>query len=161
MRTLPVIAVNATDTVGPTRLRLLTAGSAKLPVVVVGEVDGAPAYYVFDVADAAGRVDESAVPDPAVQMLDTDALVARAPVSKAEETTAEAGSPVVENGRLIGVIAEDEPERKEPGEEDMDARRVRPPTGRRPARNAGCGNGCHDPTAECVVPNAQSLAAGC
>lgn len=119
MRTQPVIAVNATDAVGPTRLRLLTAGSAKLPVVVVAEVDGAPAYYVFDVGTLQAAVTNQLSPTPLLQVLDADALVARAPVSKAEEKTAEPGSPVVENGRLIGVIALDEPERKEPGEEDM------------------------------------------
>ncbi len=119
MRTLPVIAVNATDAVGPTRLRLLTAGSSKLPVVVVATVDGAPAYYVFDVATLQAAMANQLSPTPLTEALDTGALVARAPVTKAEERTAEAGSPVVENGRLIGVIAEDEPERKEPGEEDM------------------------------------------
>jgi hypothetical protein len=119
VRTLPVIAVNATDTVGPTRLRLLTAGSVKLPVVVVDQVDGAPAYYVFDVATLQAAMTNQLSPTPLAAALDTDTLVARAPVTKAEERTAEPGSPVVENGRLIGVIAEDEPERKEPGEEDM------------------------------------------
>lgn len=48
MRVEPVIAVTATDSVGPTRLRLLTAGSAKLPVVVMADLRGAPAYHVFD-----------------------------------------------------------------------------------------------------------------
>ena len=119
MRTLPVIAVNATDTVGPTRLRLLTAGSAKLPVVVVDEVDGAPAYYVLDVAHLQAALTNQLSPTQLNDALDTGALVARTAVSKAAERTAEAGSPVVENGRLIGVTAEDEPERKEPGEEDM------------------------------------------
>ena len=119
MRTLPVIAVNATDTVGPTRLRLLTAGSVKLPVVVVDQVDGAPVYYVFDVATLQAAMTNQLSPTPLAAALDTGNLVARAPVTKAEERTAEPGSPVVENGRLIGVIAEDEPERKEPGEEDM------------------------------------------
>jgi len=33
--------------------------------------------------------------------------------------SAAAGSPVVENGRLVGVIAEDIPERPEPTEADM------------------------------------------
>ena len=119
MRTLPVIVVNATDTVGPTRLRLLTAGSAKLPVVVVAQVDGAPAYYVFDVGSLQAAVMNQLSPTPLMQVLDASALVARTPVSKAEEKTAEPGSPVVENGRLIGVVAIDEPERKEPSEEDM------------------------------------------
>jgi hypothetical protein len=119
VRTLPVIAVNATDTVGPTRLRLLTAGSSKLPVVVVADVDGALAYYVFDVATLQTAMTNQLSRTPLTEALDTGALVARAPVTKAAERTAEAGSPVVENGRLIGVIAEDEPERKEPGEADM------------------------------------------
>jgi hypothetical protein len=114
-----VIVVNATDTVGPTRLRLLTAGSSKLPVVVIAEVDGAPAYYVFDVATLQAAMVNQLSPTPLTEALDTGAMVARAAVSKAAERTAEAGSPVVDNGRLIGVIAVDEPERKEPGEEDM------------------------------------------
>jgi hypothetical protein len=116
---VPVIAVYATDTVGPTRLRLLTAGSSKLPVVIVGAVDGAPAYYVFDVATLQAAMTNQLSPTPLTEALDAGALVARTPVTKAEERIAEAGSPVVENGRLIGVIAEDEPERNEPGEEDM------------------------------------------
>ena len=119
MRTLPVIAVNATDTVGPTRLRLLTAGSSKLPVVVVADVDGTPTYYVLDVATLQTAMTDQLSATPLTDALDTGAIVARPPVTKAEERTAEAGSPVVDNGRLIGVIAEDEPERKEPGEEDM------------------------------------------
>lgn len=119
MRTLPVIAVNSTDTVGPTRLRLLTAGSSKLPVVVVATIDGTPAYYVFDVAALQAAMTNQLSPTPLADALDLDALVARAPVTKAEERSADAGSPVVENGRLVGIVAEDEPERKEPGEEDM------------------------------------------
>ena len=40
MRIDRVIAINAADGVGPTRLVLLTAGSSKLPVVVMaGEED--------------------------------------------------------------------------------------------------------------------------
>ena len=50
MRIEKVIAINAADGVGPTRLVLLTAGSSKLPVVVMAQADGPPAYYVFDVA---------------------------------------------------------------------------------------------------------------
>lgn len=119
MRTLPVIAVNAADTVGPTRLRLLTAGSAKLPVVVVDQIDGAPAYYLSDVATMQAAMANQLSAITLTEALDTEALGARTPVTKAEERTATAGSPVVENGRLLGVIAEDEPARKEPGEEDM------------------------------------------
>ena len=75
----PVIAVNATDTVGPTRLRLLTAGSVKLPVVVVDQVDGAPAYYVFDVATLQAAMTNQLSPTPLAAALDTYTLVARTP----------------------------------------------------------------------------------
>jgi len=114
-----VIAVNAAEAVGPTRLRMLTAGSAKLPVVVVGELDGEPAYYVFDVASLQTALTNQL---SAISLADTLDLGARSPqaaVSQREALTADAGSPVVENGRLIGVIAADVPERPEPGEEDL------------------------------------------
>lgn len=118
MRVEPVIAVIATDSVGPTRLRLLTAGSAKLPVVVVADLRGAPAYHVFDVAQlqtaltgqlSATRMDEA---------LGLDGAGAAA-VTRAEVSAASVGLPVVENGRLIGVTADDVPEHPEPTEQDM------------------------------------------
>ena len=40
-------------------------------------------------------------------------------MSKLDAKSAPAGSPVVENGRLVGVIAEDKPEHPEPTEADM------------------------------------------
>ena len=51
MRVESVITVPATDAVGPTRLKLLTARTGKLPVVIV--VDGAsgPEYHVLALPD--------------------------------------------------------------------------------------------------------------
>lgn len=118
MRVEPVIAISATDFVGPSRLRLLTAGSAKLPVVVVADLAGVPAYHVFDVAGlqtalggrlSATRMDEALGLDGA----------GSAPVARAEVSAAAPGRPVVENGRLIGVTADDVPEHPEPAEQDM------------------------------------------
>ena len=119
MRIESVIAVNATDSVGPTRLRLLTAGSSKLPVVIVAEVAADPAYFVMDVATLQTALTNQLSATLITDTLDLGSREARAPVSKLDAKAAPAGSPVVENGRLIGVIAEDPPERKEPTEADL------------------------------------------
>lgn len=119
MRIEAVIAVQASDTVGPTRLRLLTASSAKLPVVVVAQSDGANSYYVFDVAALQATMGGSLSATPMAEALDLQSLTAREPVAKVDARAGEVGSPVLDNGRLIGVIADDAPEQKEFTEADM------------------------------------------
>lgn len=118
MRIEPVISLSANDSVGPSRLRLLTAGSSKLPVVVVGGPQEAPAYHVFDVAQlqAALSGQLSATGMAAALLLDGPGVTA---VSRAGVSGATPGLPVVENGRLIGVTAEDVPDHPEPTEQDM------------------------------------------
>jgi hypothetical protein len=119
VRIEPVISVAATDSVGPTRLRLLTAGSVKLPVVVVAQADGGQAYYVMDVATLQGALTNQLSATPITDTLDLGTREPRPAVSTLAAKSAAAGSPVVENGRLVGVIAEDKPERPEPTEADM------------------------------------------
>lgn len=112
------ILVKASETVGPTRLRMLTAGSAKLPVIVVlAGPDGQPAYFVFDVAALQAELSDKLSAIPVSEVLDAGA--ARAPVTHTDATDSDIGAPVIENGRLLGVVAADVPERPEPGEEDL------------------------------------------
>jgi hypothetical protein len=119
VRIEPVISVAATDSVGPTRLRLLTAGSVKLPVVIVAQADSSPAYYVMDVATLQGALTNQLSATSITETLDLGAREPRPAVSMLDAKSASAGSPVVENGRLVGVIAEDKPEHPEPTEADM------------------------------------------
>jgi hypothetical protein len=114
-----VITVAATDSVGPTRLRLLTAASVKLPVVVVAQADGGPSYYVMDVATLQSALTNQLSATSITETLDLEVREPRSAVSTLEAKSAAAGSPVVENGRLVGVIAEDKPEHPEPTEADM------------------------------------------
>jgi hypothetical protein len=111
------ILVKASETVGPTRLRMLTAGSAKLPVVVLAGLDGQPAYFVFDVAALQAELSDKLSATPISEVLDAGA--ARAAVTHTDATDSDIGAPVIENGRLLGVVAADIPERPEPGEEDL------------------------------------------
>ena len=119
MRIESVISVAASDSVGPTRLRLLTAGSVKLPVVVARQADDGPSYFVMDVATLQSALTNQLSATSIADTLDLDAREPRPPVSKLDAKSAPAGSPVVENGRLVGVIAEDKPEHPEPTEADM------------------------------------------
>jgi len=114
-----VISVAATDSVGPTRLALLTEGSVKLPVVIVRETNGAPSYFVMDVASLQSALTNQLSATTIADSVDLASREPRAAVSKADAKAAPAGSPVVENGRLVGVIAEDKPAHPEPTEADM------------------------------------------
>jgi len=133
VRIEPVIAVDATDAVGPTRLRLLTAGSARLPVVVVAPAAGAAAYHVFDVASLQRALTDQLSATPMTEALDLGGREPTAPVAKSDAATALPGSPVVDGGRLIGVVTTDPPDRKEPGEVEMVGTAVRsePEAGRK------------------------------
>ena len=120
MRVEPVIAVPAADGVGPTRLRLLTARSAKLPVVIVVEAaDGTPGYHVFDVASLQSALTNQLSATQMAQALDLAERASASPIARADVAAAGVGLPVVENGRLIGVTADDVPEHPEPTEQDM------------------------------------------
>ena len=87
-------------------------------MVVDGAGDDA-GYHVFDVAGlqaAMGTQLSVTVLNEALELADRSA---RRPVTKSDAASAPAGSPVVEGGRLIGVVADDLPEQKEFTEADM------------------------------------------
>jgi len=119
VRIEPVISVAATDSVGPTRLRLLTAGSAKLPVVIARQVAGAPSYFVMDVAALQAALTNQLSATSIADTVDLDAREPRPAVSKLDAKAAPPGSPVVDDGRLVGVVADELPEHPEPTEADM------------------------------------------
>ena len=91
----------------------------KLPVVIVAQADDGPSYFVMDVATLQSALTNQLSATSIADTLDLDAREPRPPVSKLDAKSAPAGSPVVENGRLVGVIAEDKPEHPEPTEADM------------------------------------------
>jgi hypothetical protein len=111
--------VKAADTVGPVRLQLLTARSAKLPVVVLGEADGPPAYHVFDVSSLQAELADQLSATHLDEALRWSERAARKPVAPGEAATAETGTPIVDNGRLIGVVAADVVELTELTEDDF------------------------------------------
>jgi hypothetical protein len=115
-----VIAIRAQDAVGPTRLELLIAGSVKLPAVVI--VGSAPecAYHVYDVGSLQAALVGALSATTVADVLDLAAREPRQAVPKSAATTAAPGTPVEDNGRLIGVIATEPPERSEPSEADME-----------------------------------------
>ena len=119
MRTERAIVLQSTDTVGPTRLQLLTASSTKLPVVVVEQAGGGSIYHVFDVAAVQAALTNVLSATRLPGALDLDERSARQPVSSTQAPLADPGTPVVENGRLLGVTAVDKPETPEPSEADM------------------------------------------
>lgn len=119
MRTERAIVLQATDTVGPTRLQLLTAASTKLPVVVVDQSVEPAGYYVYDVAAVQAAVTNVLSATRLAEALVLDGQSQRDPVSMAGVSAAAPGTPVVDNGRLLGVTAADKPEYPEPTEADM------------------------------------------
>ena len=120
MRFEAVIAVPSSDTVGPTRLKLLTARTGKLPVVVVFDGENGPEYHVLTMsalqAALTGQLSGTALHDA----LDLAASTPREPVAKSDIASAAVGTPVVENGRLNGVVLDDRIEAPEPTEQDLD-----------------------------------------
>lgn len=119
MRIDAVIAVDATQTVGPTRLRLLTARSSRLPVVVVDHAGDDAVYHVFDIAGLQATMGTQLSATVLHEALGLADRSAQQPVAKGDAAAAPVGSPVVEGGRLIGVVADDLPEQKEFTEADM------------------------------------------
>jgi len=119
VRIQPVITLQATDTVGPTRLQMLTAGSAKLPVVIVEEAGSGVNYHVFDVASLQNGLTNQL---SAISIAEALGLAAHDPlpaVARTDAAAAPLGSPVLDNGRLVGLTASDKPERPEPTEQDL------------------------------------------
>jgi hypothetical protein len=114
-----VITVQATETVGPTRLEMLTAGSAKLPVVVVAQAGGGDSYHVFDVAALQAGLTNQLSTTPVAEALELAGHDPLPAVEKTDVAAAPLGSPVLDNGRLIGITASDKPERPEPTEQDL------------------------------------------
>ena len=120
MRIETVIAIRAQDAVGPTRLALLTAGSAKLPAVVIVGYAPECSYHVFDVDSLQSALVGALSATTVAEVLDLAAREPQQAVPKSAAATAAPGTPVEDNGRLIGVIAPEQPERAEPSEADME-----------------------------------------
>lgn len=135
MRVESVIAVSASDTVGPTRLKLLTARTGKLPVVVIADGAAGPEYHVLALADLQAALTNQLSATPLSTALDLAASPPQAPVAKADVAAAAVGSPVVERGRLIGVVLDDKIEAPEPTEQDL--QRGAPSTRGQPSSTAG------------------------
>lgn len=120
MRIEPVIAISGSDTIGPTRIRLHTASSGKLPVVITTRVEDAAAYYVYD--DIAAL--QSALANQSSTATIEDALPPDAPrrrwasVASTDITGAEPGTLVNEGGRLIGITAAEIQKTDKPTEPD-------------------------------------------
>lgn len=119
MRTEPVVAVGADETVGPLRLRLLTAASTRMSVVVTAGDPAAPEYHVFVLGDVQQRLARELSATPLREALDLAGHPPRAAVTRAAAGPDDVGAPVVDNGRLIGVIAPDRPEEPEFTEADL------------------------------------------
>ena len=119
MRIEAVISIRSEDSVGPTRLHLLTASSAKLPAVIIASSADGPAYFVYDVAALQAALAGALSATTVAEVLDLAQRAPVPPVPKSAAATAAPGTPVEDGGRLIGVIALDPPQRTEPTEADM------------------------------------------
>lgn len=120
MRVESVIAVPASDSVGPTRLRLLTARTGKLPVVVIAEGADGPEYHVLTMAELQTAMTNHLSATSLGEVLDLAGRTAARPVGRAEVAAAAVGTPVVDNGRLVGVVLDDKVELPEPTEQDLE-----------------------------------------
>jgi len=120
VRVESVIAVPASDTVGPTRLRLLTARTGKLPVVVIADGADGPEYHVLTMTELQTALTNQLSATPLQAALDLATSSPRSPVAKADIAGAEVGTPVMDNGRLIGVVLDDKVEVAEPTEQDLE-----------------------------------------
>ena len=119
VRIEPVIVVKAEASVGPTRLHLLTASSATLPVVIVASTADGPLYHLYDVGALQSALSGELSATALSEVLNLAEREPAQAVSKSDAATAPAGTPVEDNGRLVGVIALDPPARAEPTEADM------------------------------------------
>jgi hypothetical protein len=119
VRTESAIVVQATENVGPTRLRLQTAASAKLPVVVRELRDDVAEYHVFTVASLQAALIDRAAAHALVDALGLADRTPAPPVSAGDAAGAPVGTPVVDNGRVVGVRAPDAVELSEITEAEM------------------------------------------
>lgn len=119
VRTEPVVAVGADETVGPLRLRLLTAASTRMSLVVTSGDPAAPEYHVFVLSEVQPLLARELSGTPLRQALDLAARPPRPPVTRATAGPDDVGAPVVDQGRLIGVVAADRPEEREFTEADL------------------------------------------
>ncbi len=119
VRTEPVVAVGADETVGPLRLRLLTAASTRMSLVVTAGDPAEPDYHVFVLAEVQPVLARELSATPLRQALDLTERPPRVPVTRATAGPGDVGAPVVEGGRVIGVVAPDRPEEPEFTEADM------------------------------------------
>ncbi len=133
MHTEPAIVIQASDNVGPTRLRVQTASSAKLPVVVREDRDGAAEYHVFTVSSLQAALTDHLSTDGLVAALGLADRTPIPPVSLREAMGAPLGTPVVENGRVLGVRATDAVELAELTEADVLAAGASSGAGKKPA----------------------------
>lgn len=120
MRVESVIAIPASDTVGPTRLRLLTARTGKVPVVVVADGPSGPDYHVFTMTELQTAMTNELSATPLADVLDLAGRGAAVPVGRGEVQAAAVGTPVVDNGRLVGIVLDDKLELPEPTEQDLE-----------------------------------------
>jgi hypothetical protein len=119
VRIEPVIAINGSDTVGPTRIRLHTASSGKLPAVIATTSGDVTTYAIFESVAAL----HSVLADQSAMATIHDAILHDAPqrhVAIASTDIAEAGLgiPVVAGGRFVGITAADIPEQESTGPQD-------------------------------------------
>lgn len=120
MRVESVIAVPASDLVGPTRLRLLTARTGKLPVVIVADGPSGPEYHVLTMTELQTAMTNQLSATPLAEVLDLATRRPAAAVGRSEVAAAAVGTPVVDNGRLVGVVLDDKVELPEPTEQDLE-----------------------------------------
>lgn len=127
MRTDKALETRATDTIGPLRIRLLGAASNKQAVVVVGGGGAEPVFHVFTVAEVMASLDGRTGDTSLTEALDLAGHPPVPAVTMRTATEADVGRPVVENGRLLGVVA-GEILRAESTEDEM-GRTMTPPAG--------------------------------
>ena len=105
MRIEPVIAVNALDTIGPTRIRVHTASSAKLPVVITTQGRRCRRLLRLRHRGAPNRSHQPTSTATIEDALRGDAPRRWAAATGTQITGTEPGTPAVDNGRLIGIVA--------------------------------------------------------
>ena len=97
----------------------MTARTGKLPVVVGADGTSGPDYHVMTMTELQTALTNQLSATPLGEVLDLAGRSPRTPVGKADVAAAAVGTPVVENGRLIGVVLDDKVEVPEPTEQDL------------------------------------------
>lgn len=119
VRIEPVIAVGADETVGPVRLRLLTAASSRMSLVVTVGEPATGDHHVFVLAEVQPLLGRELSATPLRQALNLAGRPPRPAVTRSTAGPDDIGAPVVENGRVLGVVGGDRPEEPEYTEADM------------------------------------------